>query len=455
MGQMALADSGATRALARHTLAVRYEEIPARVVHEAKRALLNYFAVALAGCSDPAVIKTATVLRQFRANNAASVVGRRCRTDILGAAMLNAMSANVFDFDDTHIPTIIHPTGPVAAALLALSERATLSGRDFLAALVLGIDVECRIGNAVSPLHYGRGWHITSTCGPFGAAAAVGRILGLTQDQMVWGLGHASAQAAGLVETLGYMSKSISVGNAARNGLLAALLAQEGLSGPESPIEGPRGFVRVTCDRPDMDALTRELGQRWELMANTYKPYPCGVVLNPVIEACLALAADPAVKVGDIASITLTGHPLLRQRTDRPRPRSGREAQVSGQHAVAVTLTTGRAGLAQFSDERIGDAALLQLGDKVCFVDDDTWDVEGARVTLRFTSGAEVTRSIAQHQGSLAKPLTDAQIADKLRALAAYGGSGVEGERLIDAVWSMENADDVSVLMRLACPDGP
>jgi 2-methylcitrate dehydratase PrpD len=439
-----------TEPLARFVNESRWTDIPDAVRHEAKRSLLNYFAVALGGCTDPTIAKAAEVMRRFRANEVATVIGRNERTDMLNAAALNAMSANVYDFDDTHIPTIIHPTAPVASALLALAQTTLMTGTQWLHAFVLGVEIECRIGNAISPGHYNRGWHITSTCGVFGAAAAAGRALGLTPQQMAWAFGSASAQACGLVETLGTMSKSMSVGNAARNGLLSALLAEADFDGPDAPLEGVRGFLNVTGDNPDFASLTEGLGQTWELTKNTYKPYPCGVVLNPVIDACLALHADPALALPQITRIDVVGHPLLRQRTDRPGVRTGRESQVSAQHVVPITLTSGRAGLEEFSDAAVAQPAVQALGRKVCFTDDASLSIDAARVIITQADGQTLTSAIDFARGSLHKPLTDSEIENKLRALCRYGRSGCEPQPLIDAVWGLDGAADVSLLMGLA-----
>jgi 2-methylcitrate dehydratase PrpD len=425
-------DGKATQRLAQWTAQLAWQDVPAAVRHEAKRALVNYAAVALAGCADPTVDKAVRTYCRFSADERAGIIGRRERTDMLNAAALNAMSANVFDFDDTHIPTIIHPTAPVAAALFALAQTQPITGEAFLLAFIAGVEVECRIGNAVSPEHYQRGWHITSTCGVFGAAAAVACALRLNAQQTAWALGNASVQTGGLVETLGTMSKSISVGNAARNGLLAALLAADDFSGPDAPLEGARGFLRVTAAQPDVAALTHALGQEWALLSNTYKPYPCGVVLNPV---------------------NLTGHPLLRERTDRPDVRSGRESQVSAQHAVAVTLATGKAGLAQFSDSAVADERLRAFGARLRFIDDASMQVEAAHVTVVLRSGETAERRIHAARGSLAAPLADVELATKLRELAAYGGSGVAAQPLIDALWRFDSAADAGAFMRLACAD--
>jgi 2-methylcitrate dehydratase PrpD len=438
--------------LAKFIATYRWDDVPAHVKHESKRTLLNFFSVALSACFDSTIEKAATVYGRFSCSPQATVIGRNQRMDMLNAAALNTMGANVFDFDDTHFPTIIHPTSPVAPPLLAWAETHKISGQDFLLSLVLGMEAECRIGNAVSPYHYARGWHITSTCGVFGSAMAIGRLIGLSEQQLVWALGHASAQASGLVETLGTMSKSISMGNAARNGIVSALLAQENFDGPAKPLEGVRGFINVTADHADAPSIVTDLGKRWEVLNNAYKPYPCGVVLNPVIEACLTLSGnDELLRHGldKVERIELTGHSLLRQRTDRPHISTGRESQVSAQHAVAVALTRGRAGLAEFSDEAVRDLSLKSLGSKVSFVDDDSYSVDAAKVVLKIAGGQSIEILIETARGAVARPLSDRDLEDKVRALCTYGKSGIDPEPLIQAVWGVEKSEDVGQLMRL------
>lgn len=441
---------GASAALAHFAVHTRWDDIPEPVRHEARRSLVNFFATSLAGCNDPAVVAVSKAFRQFRSAQDCTVIGRAERTDMLHAASLNAMSGNVFDFDDTHMPTIVHPTAPVAPALLALAQTRRVTGQDLLAAFVVGVEVECRLANAVSPWHYQRGWHITATCGVFGAAAAAGRLLGLNETRMLWALGNASAQSSGLVETLGTMAKSIGVGNAASNGLLSALLAEQGVEGPALPLEGPRGFLRVMGDEARLDAVTEGLGARWELLSNAYKPYPCGVVLNPVIEACLSLHHEEGVRLEQVERVELTGHPLLRQRTDRPAPHSGREAQVSAQHAVALALARGRAGLDEFSDACVAEAAGPALAGRLRFVDDPAYPVEAARVTLALRDGRELARHVAVARGSLAAPLTDDDLARKLHTLCAWGASGCDAEPLAQALWGLAARDDAGALMALA-----
>lgn len=428
----------------------RWEDIPERVRHEAKRSLVNFFAVALGGCNDPTLARAASVLHRFRGGEQATVIGRGERTDMLNAAALNAMSANVFDFDDTHIPTIIHPTAPVAPALWALSQTTSTTGAQWLLSFILGVEMECRLGNAISPGHYSRGWHITSTCGVFGAAAAAGRVLGLDARRMAWSFGNAASQSCGLVETLGTMAKSVGVGNSARNGLLSAILAQNDFDGPDEPLEGVRGFLNVMGEQPDLKGLVEGLGSRWELMSNTYKPYPCGVVLNPVIEACLELRNDLEVDLTQIERIEIVGHPLLRQRTDRADVRTGRQSQVSAQHAVAVVLTTGLAGLAQFSDDAVAQPRVQALGRKVAFTDDDGLSIDAARVVVTMVGGQIRVASVDFARGCLERPLTDHELEKKLYELCRHGESDCEPGPLIDAIWSLDRANDAGALLSLA-----
>ncbi|HEY4373372.1 MAG TPA: MmgE/PrpD family protein [Burkholderiales bacterium] len=438
-----------TLPLSEFAAGLQWSSVPAQVRHEAVRSLMNFFAVSMAGCNDPTIARAAGVLGRYSARDEATLIGRGERADLLTASALNAMSANVFDFDDTHIPTIIHPTAPVAPALFALAETRAMSGAELLHAFVLGVEIECRIGNAVSPGHYARGWHITSTCGVFGAAAAAGRILGLDAKRIAWAFGSAASQSCGLVETLGTMAKSMAVGNSARNGLLSALLAAEDFDGPAQPLEGVRGFLHVTAEKPDLAGLVAGLGESWQLMRNTYKPYPCGVVLNPVIEACLSLHAKPELKVGEITAVELVGHPLLRQRTDRPGISTGRQSQVSAQHAVGVVLTTGRAGLEQFSDAAVADEKVRAIGRKLSFTDDERMSIDAASVIV--SQGArKLEVAIDFAAGSLEKPLSDAALETKLRDLCAYGRSGVDPAPLIDAVWALEQSKDAGSLLRLA-----
>jgi 2-methylcitrate dehydratase PrpD len=439
-----------TARLAKFVAESRWDDVPAAVRHESKRALLNILGAGFAGCRHAAVDHSLAVLAPFSGPPEATILGRFERADALTAAFVNAASANVLDFCDTHHPTIIHPTAPVAPALLALAERKRCSGRELLHALLLGIEAECRVGNSVSPWHYAHGWHITSTCGVIGAAAAVGKLRALGAEQMVRALGLGATQACGLLESLGSMAKSVSVGDAARNGIVAALLAERGFTAAAATLEGERGFTRVMGRDADPSAIVRDLGTVWEATKNAYKPYPCGIVLHPVIDAVLELRTRHELRPEQVARVAVRGHPLLRQRTDRRRPRSGSEAQVSLQHTVAVCLVYGKAGVAEYTDDRANEPAVQALGDRVEVIDDSSLPVEAIAVALETTDGRALALDVAHAVGSLGRPMTDAQIEAKVRTHAAMNAPSVPVDRLIDAVWSLDRSDDAGAVARLS-----
>ncbi len=441
-----------TEALAEFLVASRWVDIPAAVRHEGARSLLNFVGGALGGCHDEAVSLAATVLAPFFGPAQASIIGRSERPDALNAAFLNAVSANVLEYDDTHLATVIHPAAPVVPGLLALAEQRRISGAALVHALILGVEAECRIGLAIMPTHYRRGWHITATCGIFGAAAAAGKLLGLDARRMAWALGHAATQSAGLVESLGSMSKSIGVGNAAKNGLAAALFAEAGFTAAEQAIEGRYGFAPVTSDSVDLDAITDRLGESWEILGNAYKPYPCGVVLFPVIDACLELRARHMPAPQRIAQIVVRGHPLLLERADRPAVETGREAKVSIQHSVAVALLEGAAGLAQFEDAYVADPAVRALRSKVAVEKDDSVPVESALVTLRLDDGSSFSEHVRHGRGTPGRPMSEDELDAKVRGLAAFGAPDVDAPGLIAALRAIETEPDVARIVRMTVP---
>src|SRR5579871_362968 len=248
-----------TAALASWIVSHRIETVPEDVRHEARRAIVNYLGCALGGCRDEAVDLAIRAFGIYSGPPTASVLGRVEKLDPLHASLMNGISSHVYDFDDTTPKNYMHPTSPVASALFALASAHPVSGRDFMEAFIAGFEAEMRIGNAVYPAHYDAGWHITGTAGVFGAAAAIGKLLGLTEQQMVWNLGLASTQAAGIREMFGSMAKSFHPGRAAQNGYCAALLARAGFTAGEHALEGPRGFAVVQAAQYDLSKITAGL----------------------------------------------------------------------------------------------------------------------------------------------------------------------------------------------------
>src|SRR5215472_2611474 len=438
-----------TRELAEFVAASNWRDIPPAVRRGGIRGLLNYVGCALGGCGDEAIGLAVRVLAPSFGAPQAGIIGRGERCDALNAAFLNAASANVLEYDDTHLPTVMHPAAPVAPGLFALAETRGASGQDLLHAFILGVEVSCRVGNGLMPHHYRRGTHITATCGIFGAAAASGKLLGLDPVRLNWALGHAATQSAGLVESLGSMSKSIGVGNAARNGLAGALFAAAGFTAAEHAIEGKYGFAAVASDTVDLATMTERLGDRWEILANAYKPYPCGVVLFPVIDACLELRRRLAVAVDRIIGVEVRGHPLLRERTDRPDANDGRSAKVSLQHSVAVALLRGAAGIAQFTDAAVADPAVRELRERVTAADDPSIPVEAAAVAVRLADGSSVIEQVQDGRGTPGRPMSDIELDAKISECAAFGAPFVDVPALIAAVRDLAALGDAAHLMRM------
>ena len=432
--------------LARFVAQSRWDDLPNELRHEGKRSLLNFIGCALGVAHSAAIEMALRVLLPLSGSDRVTVLGRPERLDPLNAAFVNAVAGNLLDYDDTHLPTVIHPAAPVAPAVLALAEQHGLSGAAMLQAFILGAEVECRIGNAVSPNHYARGWHITATCGVFGAAAASAKLLGLDAQQTWHALGIAASQSAGVVENLPSAAKNVGVGNAARNGLLAALLAQQGYTAAPAAIEGALGWARATGDAAKISEITSDLGTRWELQKNTYKPYPCGIVMHAVIDACLALRRDHALTSMQMAEVTISGDQLLLDRGDRPVA-SERDARVSIHHCAAVALLFGAAGLDAFSDATVHAPEVVALRALVNARLDTGSPRGAATATVRTNDGRVLTTTVLHPRGSEQHPLTDADIESKTRELARHGSFRGPVDNVIAAVWQLDGQATIAPLL--------
>jgi len=443
----------ASETLGAFVASTSWDDLGEAVRHQAKRSLLNFVGCALGAADDPAIATAVGVLGRTSGPPQAGIIGQRERFDILNAAFVNAISGNLLDFDDTHLATVIHPTAPVAPVALALAESRGASGAALLTALAIGIEVECRIGNAVSPAHYARGWHITATCGVFGAAAAAAKLLGLSSERTAHALGIAASASAGLVENLTTPAKNIGVGNAARNGLLAALMAEAGYEAAPRAIEGPLGWARASGDLPDMAVMLGGLGQDWELLDNAFKPYPSGVVMHAVIDACLELRAAHGLDAAAIDSVTVHGDALLLARGDRV-VRNVRDARVSIQHSAAVALLFGAAGLAEHSRGTTDDPRVAAFRAIVGARLDPAMPKGAARVEVRLKDGRTLATMVLDARGSVRKPMSDAEIEAKVRALCAGSGAAGGVDAIIDRIWRLEELADAGALMAMLAGPG-
>ena len=416
------------------------------IEHEAHRALLNYFGCAIGASRHPTVEAALAAALELAPSPQATLYGRGERVDIGSAALVNGVASHTFDFDDTHLKTIIHPAGPVASAALALAERKGASGRQLVDAVVLGIDVACRIGNAIYPDHYDRGWHITGSTGMLGAAAACARILGLDARATTMALGIAASQPVGVREQFGTMTKPLHPGAAARAGLFAALLAKHGYTASARALEAPRGLVRTFSDKADWREVTGGLGERFELAFNTYKPFACGVVIHPAIDGCVQLRESHGLRADDVARVDLRVHPLVLELTGKTEPRTGLEGKFSVFHACAAGIVFGRAGEAEFSDAAVGRADLVALRRRVHAVVDGTIAEDAADVTIALGDGRRLHVLVEHAVGSLERPLDDAALARKFDGLVEPVLGAKRAASLRDAIGTLGGTADLRPL---------
>jgi 2-methylcitrate dehydratase PrpD len=421
------------------------------VDHEAHRTFLNWAGCAVGASRHEAAQAALAAAAMLQPAPQAAVLGRSERVDMASAALINGITSHLFDFDDTHLKTIIHPGGPVASALLALAEVTGATGRQLIDALVLGIDVSCRLGNVMYPDHYDRGWHITGSTGTLGAAAGCARLLGLDEEKTAMALGIAASQPVGMREQFGTMTKPFHPGAAARAGLHSALLAKHGFTASPKAIEAPRGYVQVVSTKCDWNEVTDELGKRFEISFNTYKPFACGIVIHPSIDAAVQLRAR-GVNAADVERIELKVHSLVLELTGKKEPQDGLQGKFSVYHGVAAGLVFGRAGEGEYDDAIVTREDVTALRRKVVATVDDSIDEAAADVTAVMKDGRRERVFVEHAIGSLERPMTDADLEGKFRTLAepVIGAERTGG--LIAACWGLGAAPGVAGLVSVAQP---
>jgi len=440
---------GATDELASFVVKTSSGQINDSILHEGKRCFINFLAVALYSSRDPSLDILLDIFQEEGGARRASVVGVGNRTSLQNAALANGYLGHLEDYDDTHFPTVIHPSSPTIPGALAVGEHMGCSGHETLVASVLGIEACCRVGMAVHPAHYDAGWHITGTCGVFGSVAAAGRLMGLDINQMCQAMGVAGTQASGVREVFGTMTKPFHPGRAAQSGVLAALLVQKGFTSTSQILEGRRGFAHVLSSEHDLARAAAGLGERWELLMNGLKPYACGVVNHPLIDAMVALRTKYGVNPDSVESVRAQVHPLVVELVNRPEPVSGLEGKFSFQHSMAVGLIDGAAFPAQYSDDRVNDPVVGQVRRRIAVAVDSSASEDATVVTLTLKDGRTYTETVAHATGAPENPMTDAQLEEKFRGLAEDVLPKPRCKRLLSMLWNLDKVDDIRELTAL------
>jgi len=439
-----------TRTLARYVHTSQFDALPQAVRHEGARAFVNWVGCAAGGCREEEVQLVLTLLSEFSGARDAIVVGRSERLDALNAALINSMSSASLAFNDTHNATVAHPTSPVAAALLALAERQPLTGKELLHALILGVEIQCRVGNILCapPAECQVGLSTQGLLGGIGAAVAAAKVMGLDEDGITTAIGLAANQASGLRESQSTMGSHFIPAHAARCGLMAALLASRGFTCSDSMLEGAKGYAVSFASRPNLDAAVDKLGQEFEITTLAYKPYPSGVVIHPIIDVCLEIVKPGVLKAEDIERIELTVNPLAVKLCDIMDPGGRNQGLVSMQHWAVMTLTHGAAGIAQVTDALVRDAAVSRLRRKVVYTATESMPWVAANVRVLLKDGKQLQASVQHCRGSAARPLTDDDLTEKARGQLRTAYPDATAERILAQSWRIEECPRVDAFCK-------
>jgi 2-methylcitrate dehydratase PrpD len=434
-----------TKTLCGYLAAAQFGDLSAKAVSEARRGVLDWIGCALAGSGHKTVTTLLSVLQDISGRPQATVFGRGLRLGLLEAPLANGQMGHVLDYDDTHMGgVVLHTSSPVLAALFALAERSPISGADFMLAYAVGFEAGVRSGRT-APGHHKGGWHLTGTLGTIAAGAACGKLLKLDRQRLTYAMGIAATQAAGMQQNRGTMGKSFHAGKAASNGVLSALLAERGFDSTQEIIEGKRGFSRIYSDVAEPDRLIAGLGDGWLIETNGHKPYACGVVLHPLIDAMIAIRNRDAIDPASVSEISLRVNPLVLSITGVVDPSTGLQSKFSTVHSAAVALIDGAAGVAQYSDDKAADPLIAGLRRKVKAVADETLRKDEAYAAI-VARGKRHEVHIAHASGTADNPMSDAAIEVKFMANAQPVIGRERAERARDFVNSLETQRNVAEL---------
>jgi 2-methylcitrate dehydratase PrpD len=438
-----------TERIAQYGIESSYRSLPKDVIHQGKRCFLDLIGTTLGGAKQPLgriLVKTAG---EFGGKPQATVLGYGLKTSILDAALINGSTAHALDFDDTHISSITHPSAPVIPAVLAVAEWKGLSGKAALEAFILGFEVETRIGLGMGKKHYDRGWHNTATCGRFGSAVAAGKLLGLDREQMKMALGMAGTQASGVRLVFGTMTKPFHPGKCAFDGLLSALLVQRGFTCAPNLIEGPKGYVEVLGVESRLEPMVKNLGKKYEVLNNTFKPYAACLLTHPTIDAIIGLRNQYRLKAEDVEEISCDVARFCLDAAGQLEPKTGLAGKFSTAYVAALALAEGEAGEDMFNDKKVVEPRLVALQKKVRAKVVPAYSETEARVSITTKAGKKYSAFVKTPKGDPRNPPTDEELENKFRSLAAFVLPEAKIERLVKAIWSLDKIANIRQLVRL------
>lgn len=453
---------GLTAEVAAFVLDTAFASIPDDVVELAKKSILDGFGLALSG----SVAQSGRFVQQHLSDvagaGAASVIGTELKVPARFAAFANGVGVHADDYDDTQLAVaedrvyglLTHPTAPCLPAAFAEAEVRGLSGRDLLAAYLVGVDVECKIAEAISPRHYQHGFHSTATCGTFAAASAAGKLRGFNRETLQRALSIAGSQSAGLRENFGTMTKPFHAGRSCESGIVACDMAAMGWTATDKILEAPRGFFQAHGGGYDLNAIRGKLGAPWTFAdpGISIKPHPSGSLTHPGMTEMLSLIREHDIKPENVERVDVgTNHNMLNALIHH-RPRNELQAKFSIEFCMAILLLERRANLPEFTDETVLRDDVQAMIERVHFDVHPEAEAAGYAkmttiLTIHLKDGRTITGQADFGKGSPANPMSYTEVADKFRGCAEYAGwSKDKTETLIDMVASLDDAPDASAL---------
>ena len=425
---------------------------PAAARDAAARAVLDTIGVALAGAVEPAARAVQRVV--IDSQGPCTILGLATSASPGDAALANGTAAHALDYDDMCFVSLAHPSAPLVAAALAAAEAAGASGRSLLDAYVVGFEIETRLGRAMNPRHYQRGWHCTSTLGTIGAAAAAARLLGLDESACGHALAIAASEASGLKENFGTMVKPLHAGLAARNGILAAQLARCGMTASAAAIEGSQGFLAaMNSEHASLAEFAADLGSRWEIVDTgiTVKLYPSCAGTHPTLDALLDLRRCERFVASDVESIEVGVDAIVPTILIYDRPATGLEAKFSMTFCAAAAIVDGRVGIDTFDTAKLADPAIAAMQSRVTMRVDPALDSSApaltqARVTVRLKDGRVLTASAHGARGYPERPARSDELAAKFVACASRVLPEAKARLALKMISELESAADVGAV---------
>ena len=409
---------GLTREFSEFCSNLKFDDLPREVIEEAKRGILDWLGCAIAASDNPRIGSLIKTLTEFSSNSGATVIGQQGELGPLEAALINGQMGHFYDYDDTHMGgVVLHTSSPVLAAILSLGENKRKTGKDIILAYVLGFEAGVRVGQT-APSHHDGGWHLTGTLGTIAAGVASASILKLDPEKTTFALGLSATQAAGMQQNRGTMSKSFHAGRAASNGILAALMASSGYDSSDEIVEGRRGFSKIYSKNQNYDFLTKNLGSDWIILTNGYKPYACGIVQHPLIDAMITASKNTNITHDEIEAVDALIHPHTITITGVEDPQTGLKSKFSLKHSAAVGYIDRHAGLSQYSDARAVARDVVLLRQKINPVPKDDFRKDQCEVRVKYKNGNIETVKVEHALGTTKNPVSSDFLVDKFLANA-------------------------------------